>query len=338
MELTLRRAKENFLAALTLEGKSPETILWHNKKLTAFLAFMETTASEVRIRDLAVDDARSFVRSLMERTTKYANHKFHRETEGGLAPQTIHGYVRSLKTFAAWLAAEGYTSEHIFERLQPPKVPQVLIEPLTEDEIRRLLVAIPVDTPEGARNYAMLALFLDTGMRLSELVNLELGHVDFAAGQLKVFGKGAKERIVPMGVAARRALVRYCEHARPQPNQLQQRQVFLNMAGDPISRDAVEKIMQRLSRRTRIPRLHPHLLRHTFAVRYLMNGGDVFTLQKILGHTSLEMTRKYVTLASGDVKERHRLSSPIDNLGLVEKKRGRPRRQPGNGMHPSAKV
>lgn len=110
--------------------------------------------------------------------------------------------------------------------------------------------------------------------------------------------------------------------------------MFLNMAGDPITQDAVAKFMQRLARRTNLPRLHPHLLRHTFAVRYLMNGGDVFTLQKILGHTSLEMTRKYVTLASGDVKEKHRQSSPVDNLGLIERKRGRPRRQTGRIRQP----
>ena len=327
MELTFARAKENFLAALALEGKSPETVLWHNKKLSAFLNFMQPNGSQVKICELTLDDARRFIRSLMERKTKYPDHKFHREIEGGLAPQTIHGFVRSLKTFASWLVEEGYTEEHLLGRLQPPKVPQILIEPLTEDEIRRLLTAIPQDTLEGVRNFAILLSFLDTGIRLSELVNLEVCHIDFGEGQLKVLGKGAKERIVPMGLNARRALLRYKEHARPQPSRANEPCMFLNMAGDPITKDAVEKLMQRLSRRASIPRLHPHLLRHTFAVRYLMNGGDVFTLQKILGHASLEMTRKYIALASGDVKEKHRQYSPVDNLGVIEKKRGRPRRR-----------
>lgn len=143
-------------AALALEGKSPETILWHNKKLSAFLNFMQPNGSQVKICELTLDDARRFIRSLMERKTKYSDHKFHREIEGGLAPQTIHGFVRSLKTFASWLAEEGYTEEHIFGRLQPPQVPQILIEPLTEDEIRRLLTAIPQDTLEGVRNFAIL--------------------------------------------------------------------------------------------------------------------------------------------------------------------------------------
>lgn len=334
MELTLARAKENYLANLTLEGKSPETVVWHNKKLSAFLGFMEADGSAVKVCELSVDDARNFVRSLMERKTKYVQHKFHRETEGSLAPQTIHGFVRSLKTFGSWLAEEGYTPEHIFQRLQPPKVPQILIEPLTEDEIRRLITAISQDTLEGARNYAVLLLFLDTGIRLSELVNLELRHIDFVAGEFKVFGKGAKERIVPMGLNTRRAVLRYKEHARAEPMNANDLHLFLSMAGDPISKDAVEKLTQRLARRAKIPRLHPHLLRHTFAVRYLMNGGDVFTLQKILGHTSLEMTRKYVSLASGDVKEKHRQFGPIDNLGLVEMKRGRPRRQTSSKNQP----
>jgi len=159
---------------------------------------MQPNGSQVKICELTLDDARRFIRSLMERKTKYPDHKFHREIEGGLAPQTIHGFVRSLKTFASWLAEEGYTEEHIFGRLQPPKVPQILIEPLTEDEIRRLLTAIPQDTLEGVRNFAILLLFLDTGVRLSELVNLETCQTDFVGGQLKVLGKGAKERIVPI--------------------------------------------------------------------------------------------------------------------------------------------
>jgi len=168
-------------------------------------------------------------------------------------------------------------------------------------------------------------LFLDCGIRLSELVNLKISDIDFSAGQFKVLGKGAKERIVPMGLTTRRALIRYMEHYRPQPVNPQENRLFLTMAGDPISRDSVTKIIERLARRTNVTRMHPHLLRHTFAVRYLVNGGDVFTLRKILGHSTLEMTRKYVTLASGDVKEKHRQYSPVDNLGLVERKRGRPK-------------
>ena len=118
---------------------------------------------------------------------------------------TVHGYARSSRTFASWLEREGYTNDNIFEDLQPPKLPQILIEPLAEDEIRKILLLIPQDTSEGVRSYAVELLFLDSGIRLSELINLRISQIDFAMGQFKVFGKGAKERIVPMGVAAQRA-------------------------------------------------------------------------------------------------------------------------------------
>ncbi len=125
--------------------------------------------------------------------------------------------------------------------------------------------------------------------------------------------------------ATRRAILRYRDTGRPQPVNPNEPRLFLSVAGTPISQESVEKLVQRLRRRADIPRLHPHLFRHSFAVRYLINGGDVFTLQKILGHTTLEMTRRYVTLASGDMKEKNRLYSPIDNLGSAERQRGRPK-------------
>ena len=325
MELTLPQAVDYFLTALTLEGKSPATLLWHRKKLTAFSVFIQNGGAPFKICDLTLQDGRAFVQSLMERKTRYPGHDIRPEIEGGLAPQTIHGFVRSLRTFASWLQREGYTEDNIFQAIKPPKLPQTLIQPLTEDEIRRLLLAVPRDTHEGVRSYAIVLLFLDTGIRLSELVNLKISDIDFVVGQFRVLGKGAKERLVPMGLTARRAVIRYKEHVRPQPVRPLEDRLFLTVAGDPISRDSVTRIIERLARRAGIPRLHPHLMRHTFAVRYLVNGGDVFTLQKILGHSTLEMTRRYVTLASGDVKDKHRQYSPIDNLGLVESRRGRPK-------------
>jgi site-specific recombinase XerD len=277
------------------------------------------------VSELTVDDARAFIKYLMDRTTRYPDHVLRTEMAGGLAPTTIHGYARSQRTFAGWLQREGYTDENVFEGLKPPKLPQTLIQPLTEDEIRRILLLIPQHTTEGMLNYTIILTFLDTGIRLSELIHLKIADIDFTVGQFKVFGKGAKERIVPMGYATRCAIIRYKDSFRPTPVNPNESHLFLSMAGTPISEASVEKIVQRLARKANLPRLHPHLFRHSFAVRYLVNGGDVFTLQKIFGHAALEMTRRYVTLASGDVKEKHRLYSPIDNLGLAERQRGRPK-------------
>ena len=324
---TIDQAVANYLTALTLEGKSAEYTLWLQSRLKVFAKFFVENQGHARIDSLTIEDGRAFVKSLMERKVRYTNHKLRNEIEGGLAPLTIHGYVRALRSFSTWLCEEGHTDENIFDGIKPPKVPQTLIDPLTEDEIRKLLLAVQRDTAEGQRNYAMILMFLDAGVRLSELINLKMEDVNFGVGQFKVFGKGAKERLVPLGQTAKRALIRYLEQARPEPVNPAESRVFLTVSGLPISKDSVAKIIQRLARRTGITRLHAHLFRHTFAVRYLINGGDVFTLQKILGHASLDMTRKYVTLANTDVKEKHILYSPVDHLGLAEYRRGRPRRK-----------
>ena len=324
---TVEQAVSNYVIAMTLEGKSSSYADWLRRRLGDFAKFFQASRGQARIDSLTIEDGRAFVKYLMERKHRYTDHKLRDEVEGGLAPTTIHGYVRALRSFSSWLYDEGHTDDNIFVGIKPPKLPQTLINPLSDDEIRKLLLAVQRDTLEGTRNYAILLMFLDAGVRLSELINLKMGDVDFGVGQFKVFGKGAKERLVPLGQTAKKALIRYVEQARPDPVNPTEQRVFLTVSGLPISKDSVEKIIQRLAKRTGIARLHPHLFRHSFAVRYLVNGGDVFTLQKILGHASLDMTRKYVTLASADVKEKHILFSPIDHLGLADYRRGRPRRQ-----------
>jgi integrase/recombinase XerD len=214
----------------------------------------------------------------------------------------------------------------VMRRLKLPQLPNTNPEPLSEEEIQRVLKASLQETDEKLRNFAMFMLFLDTGIRLGELVSLKLSKIDFALGEMTVFGKGRKERKVPIGTQAKRALMDYVTIQRPDPvNPQHEDIVFLNADGFPITHDAVEKVFLRVKRAADVPKFHPHVCRHTFSVRYLMNGGDAFSLQKILGHTSLEMTRRYVNLASGDIKDKHRRFSPMDNLNFQGNRRGRPK-------------
>ena len=170
-----------------------------------------------------------------------------------------------------------------------------------------------------------MMLFLDTGIRLDELVNLKLSRIDFTLGEMTILGKGSKERRVPIGSQAKKALIDYIAKERSEPiNPQDEDKLYLSSDGYPMTHGSVEKLFQRVKKTTNVSKLHPHVCRHTFSVRYLINGGDVFSLQKILGHTSLEMTRKYVNLASGDVKDKHRRFSPMDNLGFRARRRGRP--------------
>jgi integrase/recombinase XerC len=175
---------------------------------------------------------------------------------------------------------------------------------------------------------AIIVVMLDTGLRLSEITNLKLDDSHIDEGYLKVMGKGAKERIVPIGRLAEKLLQRYVFHFRPGPIRLDNNNLFLTLDGYPISNEAVRLILKRIGRKSGIKRFHPHLCRHTFATNYLINGGDVFSLQQILGHTSLEMVRRYVTLASAQVRVQHRKFSPMDRMNLG---RVRLARVPWNG-------
>jgi site-specific recombinase XerD len=262
----------------------------------------------------------------MERDVKYRDHPLIKPKSGKLSIYYIHGCGRAVRSFFSWVNEEGCLEDNIMGRLKLPALPKTLPEPLSEEEISRVLAICLDHTVESLRNFAIMMLFLDTGLRLSELVNLRLSKINFAIGEMTILGKGNKERKVPIGSQTKKALIGYLSKGRPEPeNPLDEDTVFLNCDRHPITQTVVEKVFQRVKRAANLPNFHPHICRHTFAVRYLMNGGDVFSLQKILGHSSLDMTRKYVNLASGDVKEKHRQFSPMDNLNFRAKTRGRPR-------------
>ncbi len=325
LAVSLAQAIEHYLTALKLEGKSAQTIVWYARRLGEFQRFVDGRPADQDVAVLSLPDGQDYIHALLSRKVMYGQHPNRQPVPRGLALTTVNGSARAIRAFASWLAEAGYTQENVFKPLRPPKPPRQVIQPLTVDEVRQLLGAIRQHTPEGARNYGVLLLFLDCGLRISELVNLKLADVDFAGGEVKVLGKGNKERIVPVGLVTRRALIRYRDQCRPEPATPHETAFFLTVAGYPISIDSVEKLLQRLARRTGIERLHPHLLRHTAAVMFIRNGGDAFSLQRLLGHESLEVTRRYVQLAESDVKAKHRLFSPIDNLDAETPRRGRPR-------------
>ena len=330
MMVPIEKCIEMYLSTLETEGKSLRYIGWLRDRLRYFCEFMQKHHGEsIKIQDLTVQDGRDFLHELMNRDVKYRDHPMKKQTPGKLKIQYIHGCGRAVRSFSTWAHEEGYLEENMMRKLKLPKLPKTFPEPLTEAEMQRVLAASLDNTQERLRNFAIIMLFLDTGIRLSELVNLQISRIDFTIGEMTIFGKGSKERRVPIGTQAKKALVDYMTRERGEAaNPRDEDILFLTVDRNPVTTNVVEKVLQRVKIAAKVPKLHPHICRHTFSVRYLVNGGDVFSLQKILGHTSLEMTRKYVNLASGDVKDMHRRFSPMDNLNFRSKKRGRPRLMP----------
>ena len=202
-------------------------------------------------------------------------------------------------------------------KLGPPRRP--LPHTLSSNQIQALLDAIDVGTPRGLRDRAMLELAYGSGLRVSELVNLRLSAVDLKAGLVLVFGKGNKERIVPFGTRARRALSQYLNQGRPtllkdKPSNV----LFVARAGRPMTRQAFFKNLRTWSVQVPgIDRTHPRALRHSFATHLLMGGADLRSVQEMLGHTDISTTQIYTHLSKSHLRKVHRTFHPratVDKL------------------------
>ncbi len=309
MQLTLPVLIDVFVSTKQTEGKSPKTTLWYKGNLNRFIAWLGGTP---RLADFTLQNARAFVAHLQGRTTRYEDHPLSPEKEGGLSVHSIHAYVRTLKVFSSWLVEEGFTPTNALAKLKRPKLPETLIEVLTDAELKAIFASINANCFLGARLSTLITVLLDTGIRAEELLTLTVDNTSIENCTIKVRGKGNKERIVPFGSATKKALMRYLSLWRPQT---ESNLVFTNMDGGKLSYTALAHSLARLGKRVGIPRLHAHLFRHCFACRYLENGGDVTSLKMLLGHTSIETSMIYVHLSGQYLAGRHSALSPMDKLG-----------------------
>ncbi|MBN1368300.1 MAG: tyrosine-type recombinase/integrase [Dehalococcoidales bacterium] len=312
---------EGYRLCARTEGKSPNTITLNATALKIFEDFLETHGYPTDVNGIDVPQIRHFIAYLQEQKA-WRKHPTIKPRSHGLAGHSIDAYLRAIRAFWTWLVSEEITTANPFTRVKFPRPPKKVVPTFTEDQLRSLLAVLDPATGLGVRDRAMLLLFLDTGLRVSELVNADLVAVDLTAGTLKVCGKGSRERVVPLGVKVQRALWKYIHQCRPEPTP-DNNKLFLNRNGWPISPSYVQKRLKRYARKTDIRgvRVSPHTFRHTFALSYLRNGGDVFSLQRILGHSSLDVVRIYVNLAQSDVREAHRRCSPADHMCLTPKDR-----------------
>ena len=297
------------------EDKSPKTVAWYTANLKSFHNYLKSRHLPDTLEKIDINVLRQYVLYLLKKN-KYKGHPITPEKHEPLSTSSVHGHVRTLRAFFSWLVAEGLIDVNPAKDLKPPKVYQKVISTLSDDEIRSILALFTFMNSYNARNQTILMLMLDTGLRMGEIINLKMDDIHMNEGLLKVMGKGKKERIVPMGSNAQRALQRYLFRYRPQPFSTIIDNVFLSVVGKPLTENGVKLIFSRLAKRSGVTRLHAHLCRHTFATRFLINGGDVFTLQQILGHSTLEMVRHYVNLASNHVAIQHHKFSPLDRLNM----------------------
>lgn len=216
-------------------------------------------------------------------------------------------YLTVLKTFYNYLVFIDKIDKNPCEGIKNPKLDKTLPKYLTSEEIDKLF-NIRLNTPIDYRNKAMLELLYATGMRISELINLELANIDFDESIVRIMGKGSKERIVPMSDTASKYLKDYILNYRKYLIKNTNNYIFLNRDGNRISRQGFFKILKKMAKSSGIEKdISPHILRHSFATHLLNNGADIRVIQELLGHENLETTEIYSHISNKKIEDDYNL-------------------------------
>jgi integrase/recombinase XerD len=302
----LRRLARQWLRWRAAESVSRSTQETDEHALRRFLDWLETDKPQLRS---LVEVDRQVLEEYAVALTVY-------ETEEGarLKVSSRQRYLVSLVSFFRWLEAQGKVLANPAEDLPLPKLPKKLPRGvLSTKEVARVLAVPDLGTPAGLRDRAILELLYSTGIRNAELRALELGDLNLAEGLLTVReGKGAKDRVVPIGRVAQRFLERYLEEGRPELNRSRfERHVLLSRFGRPLSKTHLMRRVEEVGRRAGLGKpLTCHGLRHTCATHLLRGRADIRHIQVLLGHKTLSATEVYTHVAVADLKKVHERCHP----------------------------
>lgn len=225
----------------------------------------------------------------------------------GKSTRTISRYISSIRSFHQFLLREKVATGDPTVHLELPKIEQKLPNVLSMHEVEQLIEAPDRKKLQGKRDYALLEILYGTGMRVSELLDLNLSDIHLTMGFVRVFGKGGKERIIPLGGKAIEACTVYIEEARPKFIQKIMTPVdalFVNMRGGRLTRQGCWKIIKKYALETNLTKeLTPHILRHSFATHLIENGADLRAVQEMLGHSDISTTQIYTHVSRSRLKE-----------------------------------
>jgi len=303
----LQSAVDGFVAYCKSKNLSGRTVEYYCYRLQALQTYLTASGQPTVPKDLTPQTIRAFLTA---------------EAEQKSATTASHSHT-ALRAFFGFLVNDGFLESSPMDNVDKPKRRKSIVNTFSLEQIDAVLAKCGKDFA-GARDRAMVTMLLDCGLRVSELAGLDLDDVDWTDGTLIVLGKGSNERVVPFGHTARQTLTAYIARR----GELDTPALFVSTLGARLDRYRVRDIIEKRCENAEITGVgcSPHTFRHTMAVSYLRNGGDVFSLQKLLGHSTLDMTRKYAELSQTDVQDKHRLYSPADRLQSANKGSGRKRR------------
>ena len=292
-----------YLQFIKLEkGLSQNSVVSYENDLNRYLQFLKV---EKKITDLAgvtLSHIESFLDYLIDNEL--------------LAASSLARNISSIRGFHEFAVVEGITAANPAELIELPKKAQKLPEILDPNEIEAMLETPDIEKPAGIRDKAILECLYGTGMRVSELTDLETDRLFFEIGFIRVIGKGSKERLVPVGEMAQEALEHYIEYARPlffKPSKADKakNKVFLNQRGGALTRMSVWNIVQKAAKEADIKKnVYPHIFRHSFATHLLEGGADLRAVQEMLGHSSILTTEIYTHVDRSLLHQTHKEFHP----------------------------
>jgi len=288
-------AVEWFIQHARIHGRSPKTIRLYTWVFSTLKGYLKEGPELEAIDTLTL---RGYFSSLIER---------------GLRPSSLGMHHRVLNAFFNWCRGERLICSNPLDGIPQPKAPKLFPFTLEDHEIQALLRACDKKSPWGFRNYLILLLFLDCGLRLGELINLQLGDVSLPQRALRVRGKGAKERVCYMGARTTKAMRCWLQLRASQTAYTDH--LLIDRKGEPLKERWVQEVIARLGKRAGLKvRLSPHKLRHVSATLAVRNGMDAFSLQRLYGWESVETAMRYVNAANPHLREIHSRASPADCL------------------------
>ena len=276
---------------------SPYTVRNYTSDLLGFFQFLKEKGID-SLNEVDKHVLRDYLRHLMEQ---------------GLVKASIARKLSAIRSFYRYLIREEIISTSPVATTSSPKLDKRLPSFLTTDEMTRLLEAPDLSTPRGQRDHALLELLYASGLRVSELANLNLEQVNLNSREIRVWGKGSKERMVLMGEPAARALTAYLNQGRLELlGNKRSSALFLNRYGERLTERSVQIEIQEIAEKAGIgKRVHPHMLRHTFATHLLDGGADLRVVQELLGHANLSSTQIYTHVSKSQAKKVYLSAHPM---------------------------
>ena len=293
--ITLSNALEKFINYRTTYCEDT-TISNYTNTLRYFVDFMEIhkncSANDITVDMIDSDDINSYI-CYLRKKKKNDNHPLTVTSENYITKRTVRTYSIDMRTFFNYLLQQGYynadTNPLKNFKLIKSEVKSIL--PINADELRIIDDGYSANTETGLRNLCIIHLFIDEGLRLNEVCKLKIQDINFVNNCILINGKGNKQRIVPLARIVRKYLERYINIYRPD---VSHDYVFCNINNNPLTPDAIKSVFNRIVKRTGIDRLHPHLLRHTFATSFILGGGSVEMLRIYMGHSDINTTQNYM--------------------------------------------